>query len=114
MVDEEKVKKIIAKWLVAPTDEKICLLHGKDGMLAGFIAPFLLGQASIATEITWWVKPSARKKNVGAELVNAFEYWAKKLGCVYVTMSCYADNDIGDFYKSIGYELHEKAYIKEL
>lgn len=114
MVKEDTVNHIIQSYLTAPKEEKICLLHGEEGMLAGFIAPYALGSMPVATEIVWWVTPSARKKNVGRELVEAFEFWANQLNCKYVTMSCYADNDVGKFYENCGYNLHEKAYIKEL
>lgn len=114
IVEEAKLKLIINSFLTAPKEEKICLLHGEEGMLAAFVEPFLLGVAPIANEIAWWVIPSARKKSVGKDLVEAYEYWAKKLNCKYTTLSCYATNDLGKFYEGIGYVLHEKAYIKEV
>lgn len=114
LVEEEKIKQIIHNFLSSSPNERIVLLNGTEGMLAGFVQPFLFGSAPIATEIAWWVEPEARMKSVGKELVEAFEFWAKKLNCKYVTMACYADNDIGKFYEKIGYKLHEKTYFKEI
>lgn len=114
IIDRTTVDKIIMSYLTGNPEEKICLLNGEEGMLAAFIQPFVLGLVPIGVEAVWWVDPDARKKSVGRELVSAFEFWAKKLNCKYTVMSCYADNDVGKFYESVGYGLHEKAYIKEL
>lgn len=113
LFNKDKIEGIIKSFLVAPKEEKVVLLHGEVGLLAAMIQPFHFGIDPIATELAWWVEPEARKNNVGKELVEAFEFWAKKLNCTYIAMSCYADVDLGKFYQSLGYALHEKTYIKE-
>ena len=114
LVTDEKLKALITEFLTSPKEQKIILLHGEEGMLAAFITPFLLGTEPTATELAWWVIPEARKKNIGKELIDAYEFWAKKLDCKCIVLSCYADNDLGKFYEKLGYVLHEKTYYKEL
>jgi GNAT superfamily N-acetyltransferase len=113
-VDEDKIKTVVNDFLSAPNEQKIVLLKDGEGMLAAFVTPMLINNDPIATEVAWWVEPKFRDKNVGKELVEAFEYWAKKLNCKYTSMACFADYDVSKFYESIGYKLHEKSYIKEI
>lgn len=113
-VEDDKLELIIRNFLTAPKEEKIILLHGEEGMLAALVTSYVLGFAPVAQEFAWWVIPSARKKNVGKELIAAFEFWAKKLDCKQMVLSCYAENDLGKFYETMGYSLTEKAYYKEI
>lgn len=111
--DAQTVRNLVESFLTADNSEKVVFLHGDEGMLAAVAQPFLLGTVKMASEIAWWVKPESRGKNIGQELVEVFEAWAKKLGCPIATMACY-DEKLGKFYEKNGYKLHELAYIKEL
>src|SRR5688572_6291922 len=112
-MEEDKIKAIITDLLNGPQERKIIILHGEEGLLAGLVAPFTFGTALMATEVAWWVEPDARGKNVGAELMDAFEFWAKKVGCSLVIVSS-IDDKVGKYYEKRGYKLHERAYLKEV
>lgn len=112
--DEETISQLIRNILTGKQNEMIILLKPGVGFIAGMCSPFVFGPRLIASEIAWWIEPDKRKEGAGAELVEAFEYWAKNIaGCAMVTMSG-LDDDIGDFYIKKGYKLYERAYMKDL
>lgn len=94
-------------------DGSIVLLHGEDGMIAGTLSKFPFGPYVVATEMAWWVNPDKRKSNVGRDLLEAFEFWAKKVGADMVHMVS-LDDSVGKFYEKKGYKLLERAYIKAI
>lgn len=110
-VDEEALKNVINIFLNSP--DKIILCHGEVGMLVGMAVPMIIGKGFIATELAWWVEPEARKNGIGLELIQAFEFWSKKIGCSLVSMSA-LDDQLGKFYEKNGYALQERAYVKVL
>jgi GNAT superfamily N-acetyltransferase len=112
-VDPEKVKGMINIFLTADQTDKLILLYGDVGMLVAATTPFIFGGQKMATEIAWWVEPSERKNGVGDQLLQAFEHWAKKIGCKMVTMTSLDDN-VGKFYETRDYVLYERAYFKEI
>jgi len=113
MSTEDKMLAIIEDFLTAPNEEKIVLLEEDKGMIAGMVTPFIFGNLKVAAEVGWWVEPEHRKEGVGLNLLTAFEFWAKKVGCASVTMVS-LDDELGKFYERNGYTLYERAYMKEL
>ena len=113
LMSEEQIKSVVDFFLISPNDKSIIFLYDKIGMLVGTTSPLLFSGPPIATEIAWWVNPEDRGTNVGKELLDAFENWAKYMGCKAVTMSC-LDDRVGKFYEKNGYVLSERAYIKDL
>lgn len=113
LMDPEKIHSIVKDFLSSPKEEKIIILHGLDGMIAGMKVPFTFGTTYIASEVAWWVEPKARTKLIGSDLLRAFEAWGKKVGCNFVAMSC-LDDKVAKFYEKNFYKLKERAYLKEL
>lgn len=102
--------------MVHPLTDKtkqIVLIYDDVGFLAGLATPSLFGDIRQATEMAWWVEPSERGKEAGGELLKAFEFWAKKVGCKLVTMISLNDK-VGKYYEKNGYKLYERAYVKEV
>src|SRR5687767_8203662 len=97
-VEEAVVRQIAEDLIETDNSQKIILLHGEEGLLAGQAIPFVFGTKLMATEVWWWVDPDARGKSVGKELLEAFEFWAKKVGCALITMSS-LDETIGKYYE---------------
>lgn len=93
--------------------DRIIIMHGNDGMLAGMLAPLMFSKTMIANEVAWWVEPDKRKSKIGAELLEAFEYWAKMIGAKFVQMSS-LDESVGSLYEKKGYKLYERAYMKNI
>lgn len=110
---EERVRIFAESLLVAPNTEKIVIFSDDIGFVIGIASPFLFGNEKIATEMGWWVEPEHRKSNVGKELIDAFEYWAKSTGCSLITMMC-LDEKVGTYYEKRGYKLTEFTYMKEV
>ncbi len=108
-----KIEGMIIQFLEAPKEDKIILLFEDYGFLAAMRTQFLYGLQDTAVELAWWVEPSKRGKKAGTALMEAFEFWGKKLNCTVATM-CSLDDKVGKFYEKSGYKLYERAYIKGL
>ncbi len=112
--NEATISNLINTILSGKQNEMIILLKPGVGFLAGMSSPFVFGPHFIASEIAWWINEDKRKDGAGAELVEAFEYWAKNVaGCTMITLTG-LDDEIGKFYEKKGYKLYERAYMKEL
>lgn len=113
-LDEGRVVRVVKDFLSKPASEGVVLLDSEGrGVLAGIKTPCLFNDGFVATELAWWVDPEHRKAGIGAELLDTFEYWAKKVGCDFVTMVS-LDDELCKFYEDEGYLLYERAYMKKL
>jgi GNAT superfamily N-acetyltransferase len=112
-VTEEHVTELMKTLVTGDQDQTMVILYGTVGMIGGAKAPFLFGPYSMATELFWYVEPHRRKSNIGRELISAFEFWARKTGCMLLTMIS-LDDELGKYYEKYGYMLYERAYMKEL
>lgn len=110
-----QLRKVVTHMVSPLTDRnnQIILLSDNGGFLAALATPSLFGDFRQATEMAWWVEPDARGKKAGGELLRAFEFWAKKVGCKLATMSS-LDDKVGKYYEKNGYKLYERAYVKEV
>ncbi len=111
--DEGRVVALVKEFLQSNPSEKVILLWEDKGMLAGAKVPFIFGTDTMATEVGWWVDPSHRGTKVGLELLKAFEYWATKTGCKFITMVS-IDDSLDKFYEKNEYKLYERAFLKVL
>lgn len=114
LTDENKMETFIMDFIVGDKAEKIIFNHSNVGMLAAMVIPFLFGNVKFAAEIAWWVDPVHRRSNIGRELIDAFEFWAKRLGCHACVLATLTDHDVGKFYEKLGYINHERSYYKEI
>jgi GNAT superfamily N-acetyltransferase len=112
--DEQNIRNLIESIVTGRQDQMIILLKPGVGFIAGQVTPFVFGPHYIAGEIAWWINEDHRKDGSGAELLEAFEYWAKNVcGCTMITLTS-LDDSVGKFYEKKGYKLYERAYMKEL
>ena len=112
LADKGTIEIVIYKLLSAPNEESIILLDEGKGFLAASITPFPFGwNTLVATEIAWYVEPEHRKSGVGDQLVEAFEYWADKLGVKVKTLA-FMDKDLSKYMKKKGYVPYETAHYK--
>lgn len=107
------IEGLVDAFLSNTNGDKLVLLNGDKGFLAAQIAPFMFGTEPVANEVAWYVLPEHRESNVGGELLEAFEFWAKKQNCKFITLSC-LDESVARFYESRDYKLLERAYVKEI
>lgn len=112
MADEDTISDFIWGLLAPEKAADAIVLVAEGGMLWGMAAPFVYGKCKVATELAWWVEPEFRKSGLGKELLDAFEYWALKVGCQAVVMAG-LDTDITKYYEKRGYTPREYLYMKE-
>lgn len=84
------------------------------GMLAIVVVPHPLTGITYADEIAWWVEPEHRHGLIGPKMLREAEDWATRNGANMVKMVAPAGSSVGNFYKLMGYEAVESAYIKQV
>lgn len=113
---KDKVREKVLDELVIDTLRNpgaVVLIHSDKGMIAGQVVPFQFTAEPTAVELCWWVEPEHRNSKIGLELLQAFEYWAKKKKCKTITMVSLTE-DLDKFYKKQGYTLIEHVYMKDV
>jgi len=96
--------------------EKACVIvAGKPAqgvlMAVAFEHPF--GAGRIAKETVWFVMPEARGRGA-IKMLDAYETWARSVGCVSVGMASLATNDVSSLYERRGYSAVETHFMKPL
>ena len=79
------------------------------GYLAGYAHRTFYASGSIAWVDEIWVEPEYRGRGTGRELMDAFESWASRRGCVQAAL---ATRGAAPFFKKIGYT-SSAAYFKK-
>ena len=79
------------------------------GMLAMAMVTHPMSGDRIASEIVWWMNPSAR--GAGVRLLRTAERWAKDRGAVAVHMIAPTER-VGQLYAAIGYAPVEVNYYR--
>jgi GNAT superfamily N-acetyltransferase len=114
-VNEQALEILVKEFLL--DEDKVVFYAIEDNVPIGFIAgaalPFMLGLDTVATEFAWWVHPDFRLNGVGSLLIEAFEAWAKEVGCSMISLSS-MDEATGEVYIKRGYSLKEHTYLKVL
>jgi GNAT superfamily N-acetyltransferase len=85
------------------------------GAIAGMIHRDIYGEALIAEEFFWFVRPETR--GAGVRLYRAFEAWARERGAVSLQMVHLLDSmpaKVGAFYERLGFRAAEIRYTKTL
>lgn len=80
-------------------------------MAAAYEHPF--GAGRIAKETVWFVTPQARGRGAIA-MLDAYEIWARSVGCVSVGMASLVTNDVSKLYERRGYSAVETHFMKPL
>jgi GNAT superfamily N-acetyltransferase len=80
-------------------------------MACAFDHPF--GAGRIAKETVWFVSPEARGRGA-IRMLDAYEAWARSVGCVSVGMAALASNDVSSLYERRGYSAVETHFMKSL
>ncbi|MBP2550166.1 uncharacterized membrane protein YdcZ (DUF606 family) [Neorhizobium galegae] len=93
-----------------------CVLVAGDPVLGILLAvayehPF--GAGRMAKETVWFVSPKARGR-LGLAMLDAYEAWAKSIGCTSAGMASLASNDVSRIFKRRGYAPIETHFAKPL
>ncbi|MEI3806828.1 GNAT family N-acetyltransferase [Agrobacterium sp. CCNWLW32] len=96
--------------------DKACVLVAGDPvqgvlMACAFEHPFGVGR--IAKETVWYVTPGARGRG-SIKMLDAYEKWARSVGCVVAGMASLATNDVSNLYERRGYSAVETHFMKPL
>lgn len=69
----------------------LCLVEEIDGQvigaIAGTVSQPMFSDVLVAVEPFLFVNPYRRSEGYGKDLIEAYYYWAKLLGCKYATIS---------------------------
>lgn len=85
------------------------------GFLAAIEAIDAYSGDRYADEIAWFVNPDARNGSIGPRLLASLHKWAADKRLSFVKMVAPADTpSVADYYKSLGYEPLETAFLKRL
>lgn len=116
---EERVRQIFLQYLNSNKTELMVLLLLHLGTPCGLIVsissklPF--SEASVASELIWWVDHEHRRRRGSLELFSAYEYWCKKVGAIYSSaVSTEGTVQLDKFYERSGYKKAETTYIKKV
>ena len=119
-ISDTKINSLIHDFVYADTREKILILANDPepiGLIAGLKTEILFSDDKLASELMWWVNPSHRTTKAGSELLEAFEFWAVKVGCSAIQMSTVQTEHaerLDKVYNRKGYTLVERGYLKEI
>lgn len=118
--DTAKVTQAFKQVTSGPGVDMIALIAHKDGQNIGMVVaaadspPF--SSEKVSTELAWWVEPQFRKTRAALFLFEAYEEWAKRVGCRGV-QSAYlvgTDHNPSAFYEKKGFLEVESSYLKRV
>ena len=114
-IDEDHMLNVILTFM--ERDRVIFLLREEDkivGYLAAAASPHpFFPHIKTAAQYGWYVDKVFRKEASWA-LIDAYEQWAKTIGCNLVTLANYNTPKLSEAYVARGYTHIEQSFIKEL
>lgn len=118
--ESEGVRRTLVHFISDPNQFLVLLLLHEDlpvGLLIACLQPLLTGSQKVATELCWWVEPEFRSRVQSERLIDAFEYWARKVGAhTTVLSSLHGDlhKPLARYYTRRGYRPVEYTFMKEV
>jgi hypothetical protein len=113
--DEKKTTEVIRNLINESNNISIVLVADDldiRGTIIASVTEPLCSSEKISTELVWWVDEAYRGR-ISIELLDAYEYWQKKVGCSAVSMaSIQGGSNLDKFYKRRGYIPSEVTYYK--
>lgn len=117
--DFKKIKEQLEGAIVNTKDWLVLVSH-EDGRVVGCLVAYvfapLYSETKIACEVMWHLYPEYRKGRRGLDMMAAFEYWGKMMGCdicQYGWMTS-SPSRMEELYEKRGLKMVEKVYFKEL
>lgn len=84
-----------------------------DGVLMAYAYEHPRGYGLCAAESDFYIRPAARGRHA-TKMLDAYEKWARALGCKAVNMASLTSFDVSPLYRRRGYEPAETHFIKYL
>lgn len=120
-VDESKVADLVLAYLESPGSDRICFVVEHEGRAVGMLAAqtseILFSRMKIAAETVWWMEPEFRNSTIPFKLLEAYEFWAKRVGCSIAQLSTVETAHaarVQPLYERKGYRLVERGFIKDI
>lgn len=107
---QKRADEIFSDFMNSPQTEKIILVNDDDGILVGMCLSF--GEYKLATDVLWFVDPVKRHEGMGSELLDAFEFWANRVGCNLIMITSLNPSGNKEYFEEKGYQLKSMAYVK--
>jgi GNAT superfamily N-acetyltransferase len=88
-----------------------------DGLIIGASGPEYFMTGNVCREMFFWVRPEARGVGYATILLEAFEDWAKQMGCYRVELAAtsgFKPKLVGRMYERAGYSYVGPLYKKEI
>ncbi|ACF01845.1 GCN5-related N-acetyltransferase [Rhodopseudomonas palustris TIE-1] len=98
----------------------ICLAaDDRDGVTRGVLLAAAyehrFGPVWIASETAWWIDPAHRGGSAAPRMLDAYEDWARRQGCVFAGMAGMGgDPQVAKLYLRRGYQTAETHFLKAL
>lgn len=119
-VDYDKARAGIEKAIVSDQKEWLALVSHVDdepvGILVAYAFEPIFSTTKLAVEVFWYLDPEHRQGRRGIEMMQAYEYWAKLVGCKVVQYGWLTSSPEGmkKLYERAGAQLTEHVYHKIL
>lgn len=117
-LDLSKVRAGLEKFIIEGGKNHLALLSHDNGRTVGALVAYayepLFSNERIAVEVLWYLDPSFRTSTRGVEMMNAYEYWAKGVGCKVAQYGILSSSPSGmeKLFDKRGLELTERIYQK--
>lgn len=119
-IDIEKARAQLERAIISDHKDNLVLVSHDEGKIVGVIAAYafypIFSSERIACEILWYLEPEYRKGRRGLDMMKAYEYWAKLVGCTvaqYGWLTSSPETMIA-LYEKTGATLAEHVYYKVL
>lgn len=118
-VDYQKGRQMFEKFIIEGQKDALVLISHDNGKPLGVLAAYaftpLFSNSRVAVECLWYLEPEHRGRR-GVEMKQAYEYWAKLVGCEFVQYGVLSTSPegLGKLYERDGMRMSEKVYIKKL
>lgn len=119
-VDLVKAQTMIEKFIIEGKDEYIVLVSHDDGKPVGCLAAYafapIFSTRRVGVEVCFFVEESHRQSKRGTELMDAYEYWCKLVGCKTCQYGLLTSSPgrMKELYERRGAYATETVYMKDL
>lgn len=87
-VDQRKTRALFERLIADGQNDAVVLISHDAGSPVGVLAAYafqpLFSRSKIAIECLWFLTESNRKGSRGHDMMKAYEYWARLVGCSHV------------------------------
>ena len=86
------------------------------GIFVAMKAPYLFAQGYNAVEVFFFIDKNARHRNLSVYLLEIYEGWCKKTGCVEASLTLRNESPetVEKLYTHKGYKYREKFFVKDI